>query len=102
MAISFEMIGKLTLPKETETFKNYEEKEYASGWVNKTLNMNLISGDNRFMLRARGGYFKNGEGQVYLFSKDTFDDKFDIPELMADPKNKLCRFLHLSMQMDGV
>lgn len=74
MAVQFEMIGKLSLPKETEKFKPFEEKEYASGWKNKTLSFNMISGDNRFMLRSKGGYFADGHGDVFVFSKDTYDE----------------------------
>lgn len=72
--VQFEMVGKLSLPKETEKFKNYEVREYASGWVNKTLSMNLISGDNRFMLRSKAGYFSDMHGDIYLFSKDSVDN----------------------------
>lgn len=71
--ISFEMVGKLSLPKETEKFKSYEEKAYDSGWVNKTLKFNLISNDNRFMLQNKGGYFADGHGDVFVYSKDGVD-----------------------------
>lgn len=40
----------------------------------------------------------DGNFRIRLSSTEPHPDKFDIPELMADPKNKLCRFLHLSMQ----
>ena len=62
MSVQFTMVGKLSLPKETDKFKNYEEKEYTSGWVNKTLKFNLLSNDNRFMLQSKGGFMKNGKG----------------------------------------
>ena len=39
-----------------------------------------------------------GDFRIRLSSTEPHPDKFDIPELMSDPKNKLCRFLHLSMQ----
>lgn len=68
--INFDMTGKLALPKETEKFKPFEEKEYGSGWVNKTLKFNCISGDNRFMLQSKGGFFKDGSSKIYVFSKD--------------------------------
>ena len=71
--VNFEITGKISIGKETETFKPYEEKEYSSGWVNKSLNYNIVSGDNRFNLRNRGGFFKDGHGDVYLFSKDGVD-----------------------------
>lgn len=73
--VNFEMIGKISMPKESEKFKNYEEVEYKSGWINRTLKFNLISEDNRFMLQSKGGCFKDGHGDLYLFGKDyTKDD----------------------------
>ena len=72
--ISFEMVGKLSLPKETDSFKNYEEKEYASSWINKTLKFNVISGDNRFMLQSKAGYFKDMHNDIFVFSKDSVTD----------------------------
>lgn len=73
--ISFEMIGKLSLPKETDKFKVFEERELGSkGWLQTTLNFNVLSGDNRFSMRIRGGHFKSGDSKIYLFSKPTIDD----------------------------
>lgn len=39
-----------------------------------------------------------GDFRIRLSSTEPHPDNFDIPELMSDPANKLCRFLHLSMQ----
>lgn len=39
-----------------------------------------------------------GEFRIRLSSTEPHPENFTIPELMADPANKLCRFLHLSMQ----
>lgn len=39
-----------------------------------------------------------GDFRIRLSSTEPHPDNFTIPELMADPANKLCRFLHLSMQ----
>ncbi len=39
-----------------------------------------------------------GDFRIRLSSTEPHPDNFAIPELMADPANKLCRFLHLSMQ----
>lgn len=70
MGIPFEMIGKLTLGKESEKFKPYEEISYEkSGWVNRILKFNVLSGDNRHMLMIKGGSFADEHGLVYLFSK---------------------------------
>ena len=72
--ISFDMVAKLTIGKETEKFKPYETTEYKSGWTNRTLRFNAISGDNRFMLTAKGGCYSDGSGDLYLFSKDSVDE----------------------------
>ena len=39
-----------------------------------------------------------GNFRIRLSSTEPHPDDLSIPELMADPANKLCRFLHLSMQ----
>lgn len=70
MAVQFDMVGKLSLPKETDKFKPFETKEYGSGWTNKVLKFNCTSGDNRFMLQSKGGFFKDGSSKIYVFSKD--------------------------------
>lgn len=72
--ISFEMTGKLSIGKETEKFKPYEEKTFDSGWVKRRLSFNVIAGDNRHMLTIDGGSFKDGHGDVYLFSKGSTDE----------------------------
>ncbi len=75
MGIPFEIIGKLTLGKESEKFKPYEEISYTTGWISRTLKFNLVSGDNRHMLTIKGGSFADGHGDVYLFSKNTKDNE---------------------------
>ena len=71
--IQFEMIAKLSLPKESDKFKPYEDVEYASGWVNKTLKCNAVSGDNSFMLQVKGGCFKDGHNEVFVTGKPSVD-----------------------------
>jgi hypothetical protein len=66
---TFEIIGKLTISKESEKFKPYKLTTYDSGWANKELIFNAIAGDNRHMLKIKGGYHTNGKGKVYSFSK---------------------------------
>ena len=39
-----------------------------------------------------------GDFRIRLSSTEPHPDDLSIPEMMADPANKLCRFLHLSMQ----
>lgn len=74
MSVQINMVGKLSLPKETDKFKPFEIIAYSSGWENKILKFNLISGDNRFMLQSKGGYFSDGKGEIYVFSKDYVDE----------------------------
>ncbi len=72
--IYFEMVGNLKLPKETDSFKALQEREFNSGWINKTLNFNVVSGTNTFFMRTRGGHHKNKNTDIYVFSKPTVDD----------------------------
>lgn len=70
----FEMIGKISLGKETEKFKPYSEHTYDSGWVKRKIMFNAICGDNRHLLTVDAGSFADGHGDVYTFSKGSVDD----------------------------
>lgn len=72
--MDFEMIGKLTMSKDTEKFHPWEEKKFESGWVNRQIKFNAICGDNRHMLTVKGGSFADGHGDVYTYSKATVDE----------------------------
>lgn len=78
MANTFEIIGKLAIGKESEKFKPYSSKTYDSGWVNNELNFNAIAGDNRHMLKIKGGYMKDGSGKVFTFSKSGKSDSDEV------------------------
>ena len=71
--MNFDMIGKLTLSKETDNFKPYQELLYDSGWKRKRLVFNVISGDNRHSLTINAGAFADGHGDVYSFTKGSVD-----------------------------
>lgn len=68
------MTGRLSISKETEKFKPWEEKTYDSGWVKRRLLFNVTCGDNRHMLSVDDGSFSDGHGDVYTFSKATVDE----------------------------
>lgn len=72
--MNFEMIGKISLGKETEKFKPYSEHTYDSGWVKRRIMFNAICGDNRHLLTVDAGSFADGHGDVYTFSKGTVDE----------------------------
>lgn len=69
MANTFDFVCTLSLGKETDKFKPYEEKRFNSGWINRTLKFNAISGANRHMLEIKGGCWEDGHGSVMTFSK---------------------------------
>ena len=71
--MNFEMLGKITMSKETEKFKPYSETKYESGWVKRRIMFNAICGDNRHMLTVDGGSFADGHGDVYTFTKGSVD-----------------------------
>lgn len=83
MAISFNMVGTLKLPTDTETFKAFEEKKYSSGWNAKTLNFIVNADGNQFFLKTSGGYMDDGSSMVYILGdkKDENGDrkKYQIP-----------------------
>ena len=72
--MNFEMIGKISLGKETEKFKPYSEHTYESGWVKRKIMFNTICGDNRHLLTVDAGSFADGHGDVYTFSKGSVDE----------------------------
>lgn len=68
--MNFEMVGKISLGKDTDKFHPFEVKNYdASGWTNKTIRFNAICGDNRHMLQVKAGAYSDGHGDVYTFTK---------------------------------
>lgn len=72
--MNFEMVGKISLPKDSEKFHPFEVKNYpTSGWTNKTIRFNAICGDNRHMLQVKAGAFADGHGDIYTFTKGSID-----------------------------
>lgn len=71
--MNFEMLGKITMSKETEKFHPYSETKYDSGWVKRRIMFNAICGDNRHLLTVDGGSFADGHGDVYTFTKGSVD-----------------------------
>lgn len=71
--MNFEMLGKITMSKETEKFHPYSETKYESGWVKRRIMFNAICGDNRHLLSVDGGSFADGHGDVYTFTKGSVD-----------------------------
>lgn len=69
--MNFEMLGKLSIGKETDKFKPFTESKYESGWVRRQLLFNVTCGDNRHMLTIQKGAFPDGD--VYTFSKGSVD-----------------------------
>ena len=72
--MNFEMLGKISLGKETEKFKPYSETTYDSGWVKRKIMFNAACGDNRHLLSVDAGSFADGHGDVYTFSKGSVNE----------------------------
>lgn len=94
--MNFEMVGKLSISKETDKFNPYSENHYDSGWVKRRLLFNVTSGDNRHMLNVDDGCWEDGHGDVFTFSKTTVDEsgekkkgellKIPFKERLTSPK----------------
>lgn len=94
--MNFEMVGKLSISKETDKFNPYSENHYDSGWVKRRLLFNVTSGDNRHMLNVDDGCWEDGHGDVFTFSKATVDEsgekkkgellKIPFKERLTSPK----------------
>lgn len=74
MSNTFNLVGTLSLPKETEKFKPYTQRTSASGWQMDELRFNVTCGDNRHMLNVKAGYWKDGHGDIFSFTKGGVDD----------------------------
>lgn len=70
---TFSFIANLSLGKETDKFKPYEEKTFNSGWVNRTLKFNATAGTNRIMCEIQGGCWSDGHGVIKTYGKNTTD-----------------------------
>ena len=67
---TFNFVGRISLGKETDKFKPYEETTYDSGWVMRKLKFNVLSGTNRNFVEISGGHGKDLSTQkVFTFSK---------------------------------
>lgn len=73
MANQFEIIGKLSISKESDKFKPYETTSYPSGWDKSRLLFNVQSAENRHMLTSEGMYKADGTGTIFSFSKGEVD-----------------------------
>lgn len=69
MANMFEIIGKLSISKETEKFKPYEYQIFPSGWAKARLLFNIQSAENRHMVTSEGMFKEDGTGKIYTFTK---------------------------------
>ena len=72
--MNFEMLGKISIGKESEKFKPYIKNVYPSGWEKTILKFNAICGDNRHMLTIDTGYWADGHGDIVVFGKDTYNE----------------------------
>ena len=72
--MNFEMLGKISIGKESEKFKPFSETVYDSGWKKTSLKFNAICGDNRHMLQVDAGFWADGHGDVVTFSKATVNE----------------------------
>jgi len=72
--MNFEMVGRISLSKETDKFKPWSEKQYDSGWVKRRIMFNVTCGDNRHLLTVDAGAFADGHGDVWTFSKGSVNE----------------------------
>lgn len=73
MTNTFEIVGKLSIGKESEKFKPYEITPFSSGWTKGRLLFNVQAAENRHMLTAEGMFKEDGTGLVYTFTKGITD-----------------------------
>jgi hypothetical protein len=90
---TFEFIGRLAMPKETEKFKVHTKTEYDSKWVKEELKLNVRADENSETILISDGYFNKPN---YEFTKRCSKEKLEdgsykeVPDLKvnwSDRKN---------------
>ncbi|WP_252225197.1 MULTISPECIES: hypothetical protein [unclassified Clostridium] len=91
---TFEFIGRLAMPKETEKFKVHIKTEYDSKWVREELRLNVRADENSETITIGDGYFNK---QDYEFVRKGAKEKLEdgsyreVPDVQInwnDRKNK--------------
>ena len=110
--MNFTLVGNIKAIKETEKFKPYQEREFASGWTNKTLMFNMICGDNRHMLTLQSGCYPNDKNYKIKTTGPNYTDdsgnrkkgdRVEIPwkdRLLQDNINKVAPFLKTVVDLE--
>lgn len=83
---SFEFIGRISLPKETDKFKVYKKDEFSSKWVKESLKLNVKANDSSELVTIEDGYYnkpgysfeKNGIGKKNEDGSFSKGDKISI------------------------
>ena len=112
--MNFDLYGKIKLGRETDKFKPYQEREFESGWANRTLMFNAICGDNRHMLTIQGGTYPNkSDYKIITFSQGSTDasgtksrgEKIEIPwkdRLLQSNIDKVAAFRKFTVDLDEI
>lgn len=83
---TFRMVGTLSLPKESEKFKPYEEKIFDTGWVRRSLKLNVTCGTSRHIVSVDGGYMKNNpDYKMYTCFRN--NDGFENVSVLFSERN---------------
>ena len=85
--MNYEMLGTISIGKETDKFKPFTKTVYESGWEKPVLKFLAKCGDNAHLLSVEGGHWADGHGDIVTFSKAIVNEdgskkkgeKFTIP-----------------------
>lgn len=72
--MNYEMLGTISIGKETDKFKPFTKTIYESGWEKPVLKFLAKCGDNAHLLTLEGGHWHDGHGDIYVFSKGTTNE----------------------------
>ena len=88
--VTFKMVGRLSMPRETEKFHPFTEQTYEkSGWKRKVLNFNVQSDTNSHLLQIAGGCFADGHGMIYTQKEVQEDGKRRTENIQIPFKDRL-------------
>ena len=72
--MNYEMLGTISIGKETDKFKPFTKTVYPSGWEKPVLKFLAKCGDNRHMLTLEGGHWHDGHGEIVTYGKTTVNE----------------------------
>ena len=80
---NFEMVGTITLPKDSDKFKSYEENVFSDMWLSRRLKLSVHTGTNNHIVQIESFSQADGKGKVMVFNNPTTEGGKASSEFVA-------------------